>query len=128
MVRNFRVQIDYFKPSGKWYTSTTVDRSCRACGEPGSPGEAVAYTNDLVAWLRGLRDTGSTLPGLADPPPRSSEPGFYEPSWPGPILVRVVGYYDTLTKLPESPSEKPETVESYIPSEQTPALLLPRGS
>ena len=53
----FRVQ--YFKPSGKFYTDAVFDYECRYTGE-------TAYMPDAVAKIRGLRDCGGpeALPGL----------------------------------------------------------------
>lgn len=68
--KTFSIKITYFKPSGKYYTDTTVDRDVRVIGTNG------CNMNDVVAWLRGhQRDGGGGLPGLRNG------------TWHGPIMV-----------------------------------------
>lgn len=70
MKKTFAIKVTYFKPSGKYYTDTMVDREVRV--EAGNS----CNMNDVVAWLRGhQRYGGGGLPGLASG------------CWDGPILV-----------------------------------------
>lgn len=57
-----KFDITYFKPSGKFYTSATVEWEITMC-----EGGQTVYMADACAKLRGLRDNGGpgALPGLS---------------------------------------------------------------
>ena|SRR5688572_15473229 len=82
MKRRFKVRLDYFKPSGKWYAEGTYDHDLKTCGDE-PPGSNVAYSYDLVDEVRVQAQIGSLapLPGLVG-------------GWDGPILIRILGRYD----------------------------------
>ena len=67
----FHFKLTYFKPNGKYYSDAVVEWNIACCVEH----PEVAYLNDAVAKLRGLKNTGGSLPGLMG-------------SWEGPILIR----------------------------------------
>lgn len=56
--KTFLFKIDYFKPNGKWYTEHAFEREVRSIGTG-------PYMHDVTAYIRGLRDSGSSLPGLS---------------------------------------------------------------
>lgn len=57
---NFKFSVQYFKPSGKFYSSGEFTLLATDCGPPGHP---TAYMDDAVQWLRGL-GRNESLPGL----------------------------------------------------------------
>lgn len=57
--KEYTFRIVYFKPNGKFYTDTNYIYRCDSV--KGAP-----YMYDIVSHIRGLRDSQSTLPGLAD--------------------------------------------------------------
>lgn len=73
--KTFKFRIVYFKPSGKYYTETTEEYEIRTCGGVTN----IPYMNDVVAKIRGLRDSGGqgSMPGL-----NSQSEG-----WDGLILI-----------------------------------------
>lgn len=56
----FKVEINYFKPSGKWKYEATVEREFRTCGNDGE----LCYMADVCDWFRGLLGK-EELPGLS---------------------------------------------------------------
>lgn len=69
----FPITIEYYKSSGKWYTSQTVVMEVRGLsGDNEQP-----YLPDVVSKVRGWRDNGG--PGAL--------PGLSGEGWDGPIRV-----------------------------------------
>jgi hypothetical protein len=88
-VRMFRFRVDYFKPSGKWYSDANFEREFRTCegceGEGAGRSEyarTLSYIYDVVSYIRGLRDAGG----------QGAMPGLTGSGWEGSILVRQVGH------------------------------------
>lgn len=73
----FTFKIVYFKPSGKFYTSQSINWEVRVISN--GPGHRSPYMADAIDKLRGLRDSGGpgALPGLS----KESD------GWYGPILI-----------------------------------------
>jgi hypothetical protein len=71
---HFEFCIQYFKPSGKFYTEAKVEWEIRV--DENDSSYASPYMPDVCAKLRGLRDNGGqgSLPGLSG-------------TWDGPIYV-----------------------------------------
>lgn len=78
----FEFDITYFKDTGKFYTSDKYKWTC-AVVDNGGP-ELTPYMNDIVVHVRGLRGSGSPLPGLS---------GTH---WDGYIVVDYKDSYPTL--------------------------------
>lgn len=77
--KKFVFHIDYFKESGKWYTSANYEYEC-ATIHNGHP-----YMDDVVTHIQGLRDFGGrdAMPGLSG-------------GWNGYITVRYSDSFPTL--------------------------------
>lgn len=78
----FRFRVDYFKPSGKWYSDALFEREFRTCETPEGVGRDLAYIYDVASHIRGLRDAGG----------QGAMPGLTGSGWEGSILVRQVGH------------------------------------
>lgn len=70
--RAFKFEIEYYKPSGKFYTNATVVWTVRTAAGGNCP-----YMADALAKLRALRDTGGP----------DSLPGLSGEGWDGPIRL-----------------------------------------
>lgn len=117
--RKFFFLITYFKPTGKYYTSAVVEWEIRTCaGMAGIPGADThhPYTQDAVAKLRGLRDTGGpgALPGLH----------YMSEGWDGPILIQQAIPRTEYLEPGESASQSPD---AYY-ADGVPHLIMLRGS
>lgn len=85
----FVFTIEYFKETGKWYTTTNYEWDCTVI-----QGTREPYMNDFVAHIRGLRDSGGqgAMPGL------SSKDG----GWSGYIVVHHDDGFPTLILPPSA--------------------------
>lgn len=61
--QKFRIKITYFKESGKMYLQREVEKEFRDLANEDNP-LSLCCMNDVVAWIRGLNGSGSSLPGL----------------------------------------------------------------
>lgn len=84
--QEFDFSITYFKDTGKFYTDTLYRWVCATVG--GTNPAPTPYMNDIVAHIRGLRGSGSPLPGLIGT------------DWDGYIVVVHADGYPTLILPP----------------------------
>lgn len=101
--RNYHFLITYYKSNGKFYANALVEWELRGV----EPTLELAYYNDAVAKLRGLRDAGGpeALPGLSSN------------GWQGYITIEQA-------TLKENAKEGSTSVDDYW-SDGVPHLLLP---
>lgn len=72
----FRIRVQYFKPSGKFYTAEYAEIECHNCVPAGQP--RCCYMDDAVEHIKKImaeKRNGTNLPGLAGP------------TWEGHILL-----------------------------------------
>lgn len=86
----FKFTVSYFKPSGKWYTTTDYDYNVRVI----TGKVTIPYMADVVAHLRGLRDSQT-----------GRLPGLQSGQWEGHILVDCEEGYPCLIPMTETTKE-----------------------
>jgi hypothetical protein len=83
--RKFVFTINYFKDNGKWYSSYLYEYECAVID---SGNRDQPYINDVIAHIRGLRDSGG----------QGAMPGLHHQSegWDGFIMVQHGDSFPTL--------------------------------
>lgn len=99
--------ITYFKSTGKYYTEAAVQWEIRTVENSGRP---MAYYQDAIAKVRGLRDTGG--PGAL--------PGLSGEGWDGMILICEAMPDPEIKQL-----SQPLSPDEFIPC-GVPHILLPQ--
>lgn len=61
MKREFKIDLKYFKPSGKFYSEGTYKGEFTDCGTKGHPS---CYMTEVVDEINHKRRSGGPLPGL----------------------------------------------------------------
>lgn len=79
--RAFKFEINYFKPSGKWYLSAEFEVMCEVIGND------QPYYNDATDYIRNCQKVGKPLPGLIG-------------GWSGYITLQYQDSYPTLIVPP----------------------------
>jgi hypothetical protein len=83
-IRRFRVSLEYYKPSGKYYTSHQFEHDFPTCGKLESYESQIVYLPDVCDFVRKL--AASKEPGAL--------PGLSGTGWDGPVAVRTVAYWE----------------------------------
>ena len=60
--RKFRIEIEYFKESGKYYSSDSFEREFENCCD--NPDHPICYMNKVCDYVRELNKIGP-MPGLS---------------------------------------------------------------